>query len=598
MTNPVIDAWTEAVGGRPTIDRARTIYTRSRLKGLGLEGTLEEWATADGDYRQAMDLAGVFKTCKIFSRRERTAWLIDQNGKLQTLTGETLKDHLTDVYFATLSHLATDRLPGACRTKEASDAEDYDVVEVEPEGGASVTYYLDRETHLPVRSEQPTADLTRVTKFDDWQEIDGIKMPFYVRQYTGDPRSEMETIIEEVRINSSFENDLFEKPIETRSDFRFLNGSTTIGIPIELNWNHIFVKTQVNDSKPLWFLLDTGAQLTAIDERVAEELDIECVGEFQGRGAGEGTTTAHLAKGVSFRLPGIEVVDQTVGVIGLADLVNPFTGRPIHGVLGYDFISRFVVGIDYVNKRIDLHDVQAFNYTGDGEELPISLNNGIPTVRATIKPFGSAAFETDFIVDTGASDALYLTRPFVEANNLLDTLIENVRMTVPGVGGESMQNVGRVEQLTIGRHVIMNPVTFFAHARSGAFANPDFAGVIGAEILRRFYVYFDYSNHRMILEPNARFGESYEFDKSGIILQAEGSRLRTYRIRSIIEQSPAEEADVRVGDILVEVDGKATEELTLAELTAILYRNGRALPMRIQRGDELIDVDIQLRRLV
>ena len=128
--------------------------------------------------------------------------------------------------------------------------------------------------------------------------------------------------------------------------------------------------------------------------------------------------------------------------------------------------------------------------------------------------------------------------------------------------------------------------------------NPDFAGVIGAEILRRFYVYFDYSNHRMILEPNERFDEQYEFDKSGIVLQAEGSRLRTYRIRSIIEQSPAEEAGLRIGDVLVEVDGRETGELTLAEVTAILYRDGRALPMRIRRGDELIDVDIQLRRLV
>jgi hypothetical protein len=371
-----------------------------------------------------------------------------------------------------------------------------------------------------------------------------------------------------------------------------------MNIPIELMWNHVIVKTRINDGDPHSLLLDTGAQLSAVDEPTAEGLGIEGLGEFQGRGAGEGSTTAHLATGVSFRLPGVEISNQTVGILPLGERLSKFTGRPLHGVLGYDFTSRFVVDIDYASRTLSLHDPKTFDYAGNGDIVPISLHYGIPAVRATIKPFGSGAIEGTFLVDTGASDALYLTRPFVEAHRLLDTLIENVRVTVPGVGGESLQNVGRVEKLQFGGQRIDNPVAFFAHDRAGAFANPDFAGIIGAEILRRYRVLFDYTNGRMILERNDRFAEPYEFDKSGIMLQAEGLDYRTYRIHAIIDQSPAEEAGLRPGDVLVEIDGRPAGELSLVEISAELFRNGRTLSIRVQRGEELVDVGLTLRRLV
>ena len=219
-------------------------------------------------------------------------------------------------------------------------------------------------------------------------------------------------------------------------------------------------------------------------------------------------------------------------------------------------------------------------------------------MRAHIKPFGHNTIEADFVIDTGASDAVYLTTPFVEKHGLLDTLVENVRIPVSGIGGDSAQNVGRIEEIMLGNIVIENPVTFFSHDSRGAFANPDFAGIIGAEILRRFKVFFDYSGMRMILERNEHFDQPYEFDKTGMQLVAEGDDYKTFRVRAVVDASPAEEAGVLVGDVITSINGRTAEELTLVTAMEIFYKNGRDLPIRINRDGEEIDIVLTLRRLV
>ena len=49
------------------------------------------------------------------------------------------------------------------------------------------------------------------------------------------------------------------KPQATTPDVRFASGQSALKIPIELSKNIILLQAQVNDSRPLWFILDTGA---------------------------------------------------------------------------------------------------------------------------------------------------------------------------------------------------------------------------------------------------------------------------------------------------------------------------------------------------
>src|ERR1700694_918179 len=103
-------------------------------------------------------------------------------------------------------------------------------------------------------------------------------------------------------------------------------------------------------------------------------------------------------------------------------------------------------------------------------------------------------------------------------------------------------------------------------------ASPEFDGVIGSEILRRFKVIFDYSRQRMILEPNRYFSESYEHDMAGMLLVTERTG---FRVRQVIENSPATAAGLHEGDFISAINGKPAFSLTLEQMRVMFIREGR-----------------------
>src|SRR6185503_2913426 len=106
-------------------------------------------------------------------------------------------------------------------------------------------------------------------------------------------------------------------------------------------------------------------------------------GTIEAMGAGAGTLQATFLSGIGFELPGARVTDQTVVAVPLGGL-TPHEGRLIEGILGYDFMSRFVVDVDYANRKIRLYDPASWVYEGEGDRIPISLLANIPHARAAV----------------------------------------------------------------------------------------------------------------------------------------------------------------------------------------------------------------------
>ena len=103
--------------------------------------------------------------------------------------------------------------------------------------------------------------------------------------------------------------------------------------------------------------------------------------------------------------------------------------------------------------------------------------------------------------------------------------------------------------------MVPTPVVNVTPDAEGAGVSGSTVGLLGGEILRRLKVTVDYSRSRIILEPNAQLDAPMEFDMSGMSLAAVASDPSTYRVRTLIEQSPAADAGVAVGDLLMAIDG-------------------------------------------
>jgi hypothetical protein len=332
---------------------------------------------------------------------------------------------------------------------------------------------------------------------------------------------------------------------------------------------------------------------------VAKELNLSLQESVSARGAGAGTQAGSRVKDATWSLVGFEQFSQPVGLaLPLPELPHAL-GRDIDGIVGGEFIKQFVFELDYQARLIRLHDRASFAYGGRGETLPLEFDsNDQPVLKAIVTPAGERALERKFLLDTGSGLALALHSPFVTEQNLLNSQSKTIpAIGIAGVGGRSIGRLGRVLALQIGSFTIKNPITLFSVDKMGSFANRSLAGNIGLQIASRFRMFLDYRGRRIILEPSGTFDEPFDRAFSGIALRAEGPDYRTFRIREVLEESPATDAGLTAGDIIAAIDGVPADQLTLAAISE-LFEKAVAYALTIRRGERTITITLTPRRLI
>src|SRR4051812_45077297 len=268
----------------------------------------------------------------------------------------------------------------------------------------------------------------------------------------------------------------------------------TVRVPFDSIDNAMAAEVRVNGSHRLRFLVDTGASATVIDVERAKALGLNLgTRTVTGQGGGEQAVAVVPLKVAELALGAETLKDATVYAIPLGD-ISRLAGVPIDGVLGFDFLSRYVVEIDYVGRALVLHDPAGFRYAGSGEVLPFTLEHNHIQIEADLLRPGREPLRGKFTLDTGMSAALLLNTPFVTKHDLLTAELK-ARPLVPigaGVGGDTRGVVGRVGGLRLGGVTLAEPVTLFARVTGGYFASDARAGNVGAGVLRRFRVIVDY----------------------------------------------------------------------------------------------------------
>jgi predicted aspartyl protease len=432
---------------------------------------------------------------------------------------------------------------------------------------------------------------------DDWREADGLLLPYKVTQSTGDARYDAVMNITSVTINPKLPDQLFAKPEEGEKDYRFSSGTSAKNIPFELNSNHIYVQATVNGKGPLWFILDTGAGATVLSRERAEEMGLPLQGNLEGRGAGEASVDVALVPGVSFSLPGLTLDNQTAVAIALKSF-EVYEGRAIDGILGYDLISRFVMEIDYENRRLHFYEPESFSGEGHGKATPFELQDNHPHVYSDVQLQDGRVARGKFLIDTGARSALSLNRSFCEEHDVTSGIKTIRGGFAAGVGGETSQSIGRIQSLTLGDFLLADIVTGFSEDQGGAMADRETAGIIGGGILRRFNLTFDYSKSTMYVAPNAHFEESFEYDKSGMWIATVAPGQTQFEVRKIIDESPASKAGLKQHDIIVTIDGRPTSEFTLEEVRRMFREDKRECTLGIQDGEGVKVVKLTTKRLI
>ena len=345
---------------------------------------------------------------------------------------------------------------------------------------------------------------------------------------------------------------------------------------------------------PVWLILDSGASVSVVAEALATArgMTARAIGETRA-GIGEGSTRMGMIGRITVHVAGAEIATNNTVSLPLGDDFDVI-GHRVDGVLGSDVFLKYVVRIDYAAASVTLYDANSFAYDDNGATIPIALSGNTPNVSVTAET-GGTSLSASAELDTGSDGSIGFTRPFVDKHHLLEgrTTVAGFGM---GVGGEAAVMIGRLDALRVGPFVFSRPVVGFSRATQGATASDARDGIMGAEVLRRFTVILDYPHRRAILKPNARFGDPFDADMSGIVLAKNASGV--VRVLAVRPDTPAAQLGIRAGDEIASIDGRAATALPLDTLSRWLRIPDRDYRLALRRAGQPVEVVLHTRRLI
>ncbi|HZF10239.1 MAG TPA: aspartyl protease family protein [Thermoanaerobaculia bacterium] len=261
----------------------------------------------------------------------------------------------------------------------------------------------------------------------------------------------------------------------------------------------ILVPASVNGEEPHPFILDTGAGQCLLSPVLAGRLGIEPESERQARGAG-GPLTVSMARVRSLAVGSAREEDVQVAITGELARIGTAIRARVEGVLGFNFLQRFRVELDYAQSVLRLVRPLEPRDEGSGPRralLPFHL--AAPTKPLVLVPVfvdGEGPFQ--FALDTGASRTM-LAPDLVHRLGL--QTVEDDAAT--GAGGAVQIVAGTVTSLAVGEVAVRDHAIgageFVHWIRQAAGVPLD--GILGYNFLNQFRVTIDYP--RSVLELTA-----------------------------------------------------------------------------------------------
>jgi len=597
----VIGRYVEVTGGAAAAAAEASLYTHGTVEAFGFKGTMDTWAAPPARHYSRVEL-GPFKLSD--GSDGAIAWRTDPTtGRIVRLTDRDSLEALESTWFE-LERWTQPGFGGGTVTVSSHEHDStgtWTVLAIQAPGAArphrlwfsEATGWVDRE-----ESQHDQSVIT--TRFADWKPQAGRVRACTTRVGLANmPANEMVTHADSFAVNVDVAQVPFAPPDATpgANAPRWLGASGEAKLPFDYRARHVWLKVSVNGGPPEDFLFDTGATITVLDSTYAAAHGLAGKGFMQAAGAGAAGSASFATLGTlavkSADGGGVELRDLKVAVMNVSPAFAHVFWGDLAGVLGYDFISRFVVTLDYDAHTLVLHDPHTFVYDGHEAPLPMKLNGVVPSLVATLDGRDTGEFR----LDVGSSSTVDIHAPFARSHGIEKRLKEAHEVTGAGFGGQFTTVLGRLKRMTIGPYAWNDPMVSVSRATEGAFASEDFAGNIGNRILERFRVTLDYEHRRVWLEPGRRYADRDAFTRTGLMLGWWPDHVEAL---SVLRGSPAEKAGVREGDRVSAVDGKAAGAWALPDLDALFDDgpDGRKVTVTVNRDGHDVPLTMTLREMM
>lgn len=385
---------------------------------------------------------------------------------------------------------------------------------------------------------------------------------------------------------------IFDNPKRKSITFDFKTSSNLIIIPVA-----------INNSDTLNFILDTGVRHPIITELpFVNKLNLNFLQPINVKGLGEGEQlTAYRSGNNTINIHGLVAYDQEIHMIINENFqISHILGIPVHGLIGFNLFKDYVVKIDYSNNKITLVKPENYTYREKARDivLPLIMEQDKPFVRTSIVTDKNEDVPVKLLVDTGASDALWLSTNSDSRISLPENNFET--FLGRGLSGDLYGKKGRIGAIWVGPLVLYEPIVAFPDNElvDQLIGKNDRNGTLGAEILRRFYVTLDYPNNRLILTPNENLKDEFNYNMSGLEVTNPMPGLPIFLISDIRKNSPAYYAGLQENDQIIALNNASNKTLTLNDINLLFQsREDKKIKMTVLRNGEQIKTEFFLKKM-
>ena len=594
----VVDKFITATGGRAAFDSIRTIHVRGTLSAFGLTGRIEVWLEAPNHRSTEVALGPLTLRDGCDGTH---AWRTDPSGKAIVLDGKDLDEALGSTWFDNDRWLTADQGGGNVTLAgvERDSTGNWTVLEVAPPAGRVRRIYLDSKTWLIGRIVSKNDQMTITATQSDYRTVAGRKVAFRtLQQVAGMAANDAAITTDSMWVNVPVATSHFALPGPAQgSGVQWLKNPGVAHLPFTYSAKHVWLRASVNGRPPADFIYDTGASLSVLDSAYAASIGVASEGRIQGQGAGS-TGSGAFASLSSLRVQGedgdgIEIKDSKVAVLNLNDVLEPFFWRATAGIVGFDFIVRFVNEVDFDHHTLTFYDPAKFAYQGKGTAIPMTLAGHVPAVKFTL----DGKYGGDFRIDVGSGSTVDLHGPFVKKNGIERLIGTPIEVMGGGFGGTFTSKLGRAKSLAVGPYSWERPLVSISGVESGALSSEDYAGNVGNQILERFKCTVDYERRQLYLEPGAQYQKTDSFSRSGLQLAKYEDEVHAARVTP---GSPAAKAGIESGDVIVTIAGKPATGYTVDEADGLLDTGpaGSKVKLELMRGGKKKSVTVTLKDML
>ncbi len=347
----------------------------------------------------------------------------------------------------------------------------------------------------------------------------------------------------------------------------------------------IIIKAQLNDYKDsLNFILDTGSGGISLDSGTVERMHIKSTYTDRTIRGIAGIRKVRFAFDNTLRLPGLKV-DSLDFHINDYDLLTSVYGEKIDGIIGYSFLSRYIVHINYDSLKISVHTKGRIKYPRGGYLMKPFIVN-IPVTNAQVKDINEV--NSRFYFDTGAGMCVLLSSDFVEDSMMLRTKRKWYVSQAEGLGGKAPMKQGVLRQIRVGPYKFKNIPAYIFDDEYNITSYPYLGGLIGNDLLRRFNLILNYDKRDIHLLPNSHFREQFDYSYTGLGMYVVDGVIK---VVDVMKNSPAEKAGFRSDDIIMAVGNNFSQNIQTYKnmmqnprdkIKIIVYRNGRPVPLMLK----------------